>query len=109
LKKDDELLYITGTPYDTLEKVVGSSKEDIGSLYDEGVSYREVDLKDDTFDTDAILEAITEQTKVIGIQRSRGYSLRASTTIDEIERSEERRVGKECRSGGGTMEETNDE
>lgn len=85
LKKGDELLYITGTPYDTLEKVVGSSKKDIGSLYDEGVSYREVDLKDDTFDTAAILEAITEQTKVIGIQRSRGYSTRASTTIDEIE------------------------
>lgn len=85
LRKDDELLYITGTPYDTLEKVVGSSKDDIGSLHEEGVSYREVDLKDGTFDIEGIMEAINDRTKVIGIQRSRGYSLRRSTTIDEIE------------------------
>ena len=62
LKKGDELLYITGTPYDTLEKVIGSSEADIGSLYDEGVYYNEVDLKDDTFDTDAILNAVTDKT-----------------------------------------------
>lgn len=85
LRKGDELLYITGTPYDTLEKVVGSSAEDVGSLYDEGVSYREVDLKDGTFDDEAIMAAINERTKVIGIQRSRGYSLRRSVTVDEIE------------------------
>ncbi|WP_072708197.1 aminotransferase class I/II-fold pyridoxal phosphate-dependent enzyme [Lacicoccus alkaliphilus] len=85
LRKGDELLYITGTPYDTLEKVVGRSKDDIGSLHEEGVSYGEVDLKDGTFDIEGIMDAINDRTKVIGIQRSRGYSLRRSTSIDEIE------------------------
>lgn len=85
LKHGDELLYITGQPYDTLEKVIGNSKEDIGSLMEMGVTFNTVDLKDDQFDVPSILNAITDKTKIVGIQRSRGYSERKSMTIDEIE------------------------
>lgn len=85
LKHGDELLYITGQPYDTLEKVIGNSEEDIGSLKEMGVSFNTVDLKDNQFDTEAILNSINEQTKIIGIQRSRGYSSRKSMNISEIE------------------------
>src|SRR5690625_3548056 len=85
LKHGDELLYITGQPYDTLEKVIGNSKEDIGSLMEMGVTFNTVDLKNDAFDTEKILNSITDKTKIVGIQRSRGYSERKSMTIDEIE------------------------
>ena len=85
LKSGDELLYITGQPYDTLEKVIGESEEDIGSLTEMGVTFSTVDLKDDQFDEDSILKSITKNTKMIGIQRSRGYSSRKSMTIAEIE------------------------
>src|SRR5699024_7379223 len=85
LKSGDELLYITGQPYDTLEKVIGESEEDIGSLKEMGVTFSTVDLKDDQFDKTNILNAITDKTKMIGIQRSRGYSSRKSMTIAEIE------------------------
>lgn len=85
LKSGDELLYITGQPYDTLEKVIGESEEDIGSLKEMGVTFSTVDLKDDQFDVEKILNSITEKTKMIGIQRSRGYSSRKSMTIAEIE------------------------
>ena len=85
LKSGDELLYITGQPYDTLEKVIGQSEDDIGSLKEMGVTFSTVDLKDDQFDEDSILKSITKDTKMIGIQRSRGYSSRKSMTIAEIE------------------------
>lgn len=85
LKSGDELLYITGQPYDTLEKVIGESEEDIGSLKEMGVTFSTVDLKDDQFDVEKILNSITKKTKMIGIQRSRGYSSRKSMTIAEIE------------------------
>ncbi|CAD2077665.1 hypothetical protein GCM10007275_06830 [Jeotgalicoccus coquinae] len=85
LKHGDELLYITGQPYDTLEKVIGSSKDDVGSLMEMGVTFNTVDLKDNQFDTEGILNSINEKTKIIGIQRSRGYSSRKSMNISEIE------------------------
>src|SRR5699024_5147778 len=67
LKSGDELLYITGQPYDTLEKVIGQSEDDIGSLKEMGVTFSTVDLKDDRFDEDSILKSITKDTKMIGI------------------------------------------
>ena len=85
LKHNDELLYITGQPYDTLEKVIGNTKEDVGSLKEMGVTFKTVDLKEDVFDTDQILKSINERTKIVGIQRSRGYSSRRSMTVYEIE------------------------
>lgn len=85
LEKGDELIYISGAPYDTLEKVIGSSTEDIGSLTEKGVNYRSIDLVDDQFDKTKIMAAITPATRMIAIQRSRGYSMRKSLGINEME------------------------
>ncbi|CAD2076572.1 aminotransferase class I/II-fold pyridoxal phosphate-dependent enzyme [Phocicoccus pinnipedialis] len=84
LNRGEELLYITGTPYDTLEKVIGTNEDDVGSMMESGIEFNTVDLKNDTFDTKKILESIKPNTKIIGIQRSRGYSERKSVTISEI-------------------------
>ena len=70
LEAGDELIYISGEPYDTLAKVIGSSDRDIGSLREKGVHYRSIDLVDDQFDEAAIMAAITDRTKMIAIQRS---------------------------------------
>ncbi len=85
LRPGDELLYITGTPYDTLHKVIGKPNDGMGSLQDWGVHYAEVALLADGLpDWVNIQKSITSQTKVIGIQRSRGYEWRASFTIAQI-------------------------
>nr|WP_281167432.1 methionine gamma-lyase family protein [Salinicoccus albus] len=85
LERDDELIYISGEPYDTLEKVIGNSEEDVGSLKEKGVGYEVVDLVDDKFDIEGILDKISHRTKIVAIQRSRGYSMRKSLTIDAME------------------------
>ncbi|WP_419873613.1 aminotransferase class I/II-fold pyridoxal phosphate-dependent enzyme [Candidatus Pristimantibacillus sp. PTI5] len=86
LRPGDELLYVTGRPYDTLHKVIGKPGDGMGSLQDFGITYSEVPLLEDGgLDWDRISLAITEKTKVIGIQRSRGYDWRASFTVTEIE------------------------
>lgn len=85
LRPGDELLYITGRPYDTLHKVIGHSGDGTGSLADFGITYREVALTaDGKINWDEVALAINENTKVIGIQRSRGYDWRASFTVAEI-------------------------
>lgn len=85
LRPGDELLYITGSPYDTLEQVIGKKGSDTGALSDYNVSYDEVELlSDGTINYDGISKAITDKTKVIGIQRSKGYEDRPSFTISEI-------------------------
>jgi len=85
LRPGDELLYITGKPYDTLEEVVGVRGEGQGSLKDYGIGYNYVPLKDGKeIDFDGIAKAITPKTKVIGIQRSRGYADRPSFNIAKI-------------------------
>ncbi|MCG7406730.1 methionine gamma-lyase family protein [Paenibacillus sp. ACRRX] len=85
LRPGDALLYITGTPYDTLHKVIGKDGDGTGSLRDFGISYNEVPLTtQDAVDWEAVAAAITKDTKVIGIQRSRGYDWRASFTVDQI-------------------------
>ncbi|MFC3344836.1 methionine gamma-lyase family protein [Paenibacillus abyssi] len=85
LRPGDELLYITGKPYDTLHKVIGKPGDGTGSLRDWGVSYNEVPLQGDgAVDWLAVEAAISDNTKVIGIQRSRGYDWRASFTVHEI-------------------------
>ncbi|WP_314347519.1 methionine gamma-lyase family protein [Mammaliicoccus vitulinus] len=85
LKYGEELLYITGTPYDTLLEVIGVNGNGIGSFLEQGISYNEVPLKENEIDMDAVFESINESTKVIAIQRSKGYSSRPSLTIDQIE------------------------
>lgn len=85
LRPGDELMYITGKPYDTLEEVIGVRGEGMGSLNEYGISYKQIDLIDhQTIDWQGIETAISPATKVIGIQRSRGYADRPSFMIDEI-------------------------
>ncbi|NJP36274.1 methionine gamma-lyase family protein [Alkalicoccus luteus] len=86
LRPGDELLYITGRPYDTLEEVIGLKGEaGNGALKDYGITYKEVELKNGNIDVEEVLNQITDNTKVIGIQRSRGYGNRPSITIDAME------------------------
>ncbi|WP_235960881.1 methionine gamma-lyase family protein [Paenibacillus silvestris] len=85
LRPGEHLLYITGKPYDTLHKVIGKPGDGTGSLQDFGIGYDEVALLEDgSPDWTAIAAAIQPNTKVIGIQRSRGYSWRPSFTIQQI-------------------------
>ncbi len=87
LRPGDELLAISGAPYDTLFETIGSedAKHDHGSLRDFGISYRQIELKPDgSPDLDAIRSGIGQNTKVILIQKSRGYSLRRSLYIEDI-------------------------
>lgn len=81
----DELLAITGKPYDTLEETIGISGNAWGSLKAYGVTYSQVDLKEDgSIDVEAVLSALKPQTKLIHIQRSRGYAWRRALTVQEI-------------------------
>ncbi|MCJ8012566.1 methionine gamma-lyase family protein [Paenibacillus sp. KQZ6P-2] len=85
LRPGDELFYITGRPYDTLHKVIGKKGDGTGSLQDFGITYREAELTEDGgIDWEAVRAGIHESTKVIGIQRSRGYDWRSSFTVNEI-------------------------
>src|SRR5699024_4551499 len=86
LRPGDELLYITGEPYDTLASIVDGGEQDTGSLKDLGISYQHVDLLDDeSVDFEEVERRMTDRTKVVAIQRSRGYSSRHSFLIEEIE------------------------
>ena len=80
----DELLSPVGKPYDTLEEVIGI-RPSVCSLKEYGVSYRQVDLRPDgTFDYDAIRAAINSKTKLVTIQRSKGYQMRPSFSVQQI-------------------------
>ena len=78
LRPGDELLSPVGKPYDTLEEVIGI-RDSKGSLKEYGISYRQVDLLDDgSFDYEGIRAAINEKTRLVTIQRSKGYQTRAT-------------------------------
>ena len=80
----DELLSPVGAPYDTLEEVIGI-RPSVGSLREYGVRYAQVDLLDGgKFDYEGIRKAINEKTKLITIQRSKGYATRPSFSVKEI-------------------------
>ena len=86
LKPNDTLVYVSGTPYDTLQTVIGISGGSRNSLMAYGVKYEEIDLKDGDFDIEAIKKRLSESfVKVAAIQRSRGYAQRKSLTIDQLE------------------------
>ncbi|MFJ8243731.1 aminotransferase class I/II-fold pyridoxal phosphate-dependent enzyme [Peribacillus asahii] len=86
LRPGDELLYITGKPYDTLEEIVGIRGTGVGSLRDFHIDYNMVSLTDEgAIDFEAVKQSIKPNTKMIGIQRSKGYATRPSFTIEEIE------------------------
>lgn len=85
LRPGDELLYITGSPYDTLEEVIGvRGREGDGSLRDFGISFDFVALRDNQIDRDEIRRRMKPNTKMIGIQRSSGYAWRPSFTVAQI-------------------------
>lgn len=84
LRPGDELLSPVGKPYDTLEEVIGI-RDSIGSLKEYGVSYRQVDLlPDGSFDFENIRKAINEKTKLVTIQRSKGYATRPTLSVARI-------------------------
>ena len=84
LRPGDELLSPVGKPYDTLEEVIGI-RESCGSLKEYGVTYRQVDLlPGGKFDYDGIREAINERTKVVTVQRSKGYDTRPTFSVEQI-------------------------
>lgn len=84
LRPGDELLSPCGKPYDTLDSIIGLNGAR-GSLKEYGVSYRQVDLKDDfSFDYEGIRNAINDRTKLVEIQRSRGYAQRPTFSVDKI-------------------------
>lgn len=85
LRPGDELLYITGKPYDTLHKVIGHGQDGTGSLADWGIGYADVELlPSGEIDWETVARKTNAATKVIGIQRSRGYDWRASFTVSQI-------------------------
>ncbi|MDO5348448.1 MAG: methionine gamma-lyase family protein [Lachnospiraceae bacterium] len=84
LRPGDELLSPVGKPYDTLEEVIGI-RDSVGSLKEYGVSYRQVDLlPGGKFDYDGIAKAINEKTKLVTIQRSKGYDPRPTLSVEQI-------------------------
>lgn len=87
LRPGDKMLCVTGTPYDTILGVIGLTGSGMGSLKEWGVNYDQVDLCDDgTVDLKGIEEKADDSYKMIYIQRSRGYSLRPSLRIDDLEK-----------------------
>lgn len=82
LRPNNEMLAITGSPYDTLKEVIVG--EDNGSLKDFGIKYNQISLNDGKFDIQEILKNINENTKLIFIGRSRGYEWRNALSVDEI-------------------------
>ncbi|MCQ2542626.1 MAG: methionine gamma-lyase family protein [Lachnospiraceae bacterium] len=84
LRPGDELLSPVGKPYDTLEEVIGI-RESKGSLKEYGITYAQVDLlADGSFDYDNIKKAINERTKLVTIQRSKGYQTRPTLSVSRI-------------------------
>lgn len=86
LRPSDTLLSITGKPYDTLDEVIGI-KENESSLKSFNINYEQIELKNNDFDYDKIKQVLTSKYyKVIEIQRSKGYSLRKSLSIEKLEK-----------------------
>ncbi len=87
LRPGDTMLSISGAPYDTLQTIIGVSKEKSkSSLKEFGINYEQIELVNNEFDTEKILNRIEKNDiKLIEIQRSRGYSTRKSITIEKIE------------------------
>ncbi len=84
LRPGDELLSPVGKPYDTLEEVIGI-RDSVGSLKEYGVTYRQVDLLENgEFDFEGIRQAINEKTRLVTIQRSKGYQTRPTLSVERI-------------------------
>ena len=84
LRAGDELLAVTGTPYDTMRTVIGYARSTPGSLKEMGISYREIPMLKTGVDLPAVIDAIGPNTRMVLIQRSRGYSMRKPLSIADI-------------------------
>ncbi len=85
LLPENTILSISGAPYDTLQKVIGITGDEVGTLMEKGVKYRQLDLKDGNIDIDMIDSKILSNIKLILIQRSMGYAPRPAHSIRDIE------------------------
>ncbi|WP_430624110.1 aminotransferase class I/II-fold pyridoxal phosphate-dependent enzyme [Polycladospora coralii] len=86
LRPGDAFIYLTGEPYDTLEQVIGKGKDGSGSLADFDITYQAISLTDhQEVDFLALEKAISQRTRLIAIQRSRGYADRPSFSIERIQ------------------------
>ncbi|MGN0161614.1 MAG: aminotransferase class I/II-fold pyridoxal phosphate-dependent enzyme [Lachnospiraceae bacterium] len=84
LRPGDEILSPVGKPYDTMDEIIGI-RESKGSLREFGITYAQVDLKEDgSFDYDKIKNAINDRTRLVTIQRSRGYAKRPTLSVEQI-------------------------
>lgn len=87
LKHGDTMISLSGAPYDSLQEMIGISGESCQSLKAHGVSYEQIDLVDNDFDDDKIVERLKKNdVKLVEIQRSKGYSSRLSLTLSKLER-----------------------
>ena len=84
LRPGDQLVSITGKPYDTMQTVIGYDNPSPGSLKEFGILYDEVPIVDNKVAYDLIPEKVTAKTKMVLIQRSRGYSMRSPLILDDI-------------------------
>lgn len=84
LRPGDELVSLTGKPYDTMQTVIGYDNPSRGSLKEFGVLYNELPMIDGKVDIKSISKVITSKTKMVEIQRSRGYSMRSPLSIEDI-------------------------
>lgn len=98
LRPGDELVSLTGKPYDTMQTVIGYDNPSPGSLKEFGVLYNELPMVDGKVDMEHIKDVITGKTKMVEIQRSRGYSMRNPLSIDDIRAitSEVHRIKPDC-------------
>lgn len=83
----DEIISITGDPYDTLQDVIGISGNSKGNLKSCGINYTKIDLKDGKIQYDKINKDLLKNKKIVLLQRSTGYSNRSAFTIDELEKA----------------------
>lgn len=90
LKYGDEVIAISGKPYDTLLTVLGEEGNEPNNLKECGIIYKEVQLKDGDIDCDEAIKAVTEKTKLLMIQRSTGYSFRSALTLNKIKNAIEK-------------------
>lgn len=84
LRPGDELLALTGAPYDTMQTVIGQTVATPGSLTECGIRYQEMPMNQDGIDLTAIPRYVNNNTKLVLIQRSRGYSLRKPLSVEDI-------------------------
>lgn len=87
LRPGDELIGLTGTPYDTMQSIIGYPVKTKGSLVDLGIIYKELPMSGEHVDLEAVKKIVTKNTKMVHIQRSCGYSsLRKTISVEEIGR-----------------------